>query len=639
MTTLTTDTFHPYRFLETVGSPQLEARAGRCLANADIAVNFIEDKGVITQINAARLSDSGDEIAVLGLSFPASTNGAALRESLQDAGLRVDGHLSFDEALAALEAIGSKFDAQVTHTIPELGAYAFPARDFTHAKVAPISPAESRDTLTGLRGKAALYSHEALQELNARVAGSKVFIFIDFNNMGVANKFGLTSQVDEVLRSIKSAAADAFPTVPFELFRVGGDEFVLVVSEEGSSVEDSVQRFRERVQTLRDRAFCEQSGPVEAAESFARVRSRARNLFADYLREIGEQETFSLRGFRQWIVEQMEAGFLPDRRSTGRMAVELAIRKLEQEDFHAPGVMSFSCAAAHVGTQLTPEKSTKALGVCDKLIHAQKEGRLDPFRVAIASEAQLDEVAVRAATGRVIEDVQHASRRFIASQERLERLREEAVHGMSNLTRARAEVALRVAAGLDPSVSENVLRYSIVKDMKISDFMVPGSQGWVSALMIDVNHFGVINNQLGYDRGDDLIGKIAHCVRDVLPASLIVRKDGGRLVVFTAYGTGDDKIHSIWTRADLALRESVHSEVASAEYQIRAALDSIAGLGRKGKDALTFKRVRVEEGVLNSLSEMTFEQAIERLETNKLVLERIKAAPGAGRGRIWGRRQ
>ena len=59
-----------------------------------------------------------------------------------------------------------------------------------------------------------------------------------------------------------------------------------------------------------------------------------------------------------------------------------------------------------------------------------------------------------------------------------------------------------------------------------------------------------MNNFLGYERADEFFGKLVQLVQDVMPGSVLIRKDGGKLVVLRQRAVTDSEVEAVITRLE-----------------------------------------------------------------------------------------
>ena len=183
-----------------------------------------------------------------------------------------------------------------------------------------------------------------------------------------------------------------------------------------------------------------------------------------------------------------------------------------------------------------------------------------------------------------------------------------------------ANAKLIRALAVDPSVGGRVLRYNLIMEAPLGVFMISTAQKVVAVFSFDVNHFGVLNNRLGYNRSDELIAKIAQLIRNDLPGAVLIRKDGGKLIVLTEAECEIETLKILRNNAELAIRECVNDAVI-AEYQIRLA-QKLFDTEEKGTNLLEngIRRVRLSIAIVSGRGDLTIKEIVKQFEDSARII-------------------
>lgn len=132
---------------------------------------------------------------------------------------------------------------------------------------------EVPDSLTRLKRNFALHSRHQLDDLNQQCANEFLIVNIDFRAVGLADRCGLGDELESVFRGLNEACSSAFPGHITKLFRRCGDEFVLIVGNQGERSASLLEGFRSVLGNLTE--TCIPDGPELAkAEWLRRFRER-----------------------------------------------------------------------------------------------------------------------------------------------------------------------------------------------------------------------------------------------------------------------------------------------------------------------------------------------------------------------------
>jgi|GEM_PF-6080966 len=622
----------------------LPDKRGWMLTDEGMTICYLTDSKLNrtgSEISIVRLNANGEETA--GLSMSASKISAVeMQQTLDTAGIRAGAKVSFDAACATIEGIASELKIEYRLFGPALSCR--PIADCDLSQLRMLSPdtknsANQIDPLTRMPGKALLLRNESLLTLSERLAGNKTIAFLDFNNMGLANVTGLEKEVDAILKNIGDVGKKAFINMKYQMVRLGGDEFAIVIAGSADETGAALGRFRQMVSKLREESFSQKPTELLAAETRAARRALMRGTLSRYKTEIntaelGEQgeQPFEGKQFRDWVVERLRdhsPGFLPSREITGALVLRLATAELALASAapvaESPRVMTFSIGAVAIGSSPTVEDITRALSLAEKEIHRQKECPNNALlqnssHVPVASLAEIQEITLRKAELTVIANNANTADRNLSARQEFQQLNTGAILGTSTPGRLLANAELRRALALDPSVGAGVLRYNLIMDAPLGVIIIPAEQKTVAVFSLDVNHFGVLNNQLGYNRADELIAKIAQLIRNDLPGAVLIRKDGGKLIVLTETKCEIETLEILRNNAELAIRECVNDAVI-AEYQIRLA-QKLFDADEKGTNLLEngIRRARLSTAIVSGRGDLTIKEIVKQFEDSARII-------------------
>ena len=144
------------------------------------------------------------------------------------------------------------------------------------------------DALTGVRNKTAFDSEAA--SLEAAIEGGAArfgLVMIDLNDMKKTNDTFGHERGDEMIKALSSMICEAFPGDP--VFRIGGDEFVVVAKDEQSvKIERSVADFNEMVKESSGNESLAPWERVSAAAGYALFDPERDNKVSAVLRRADE---------------------------------------------------------------------------------------------------------------------------------------------------------------------------------------------------------------------------------------------------------------------------------------------------------------------------------------------------------------
>jgi GGDEF domain-containing protein len=378
-----------------------------------------------------------------------------------------------------------------------------------------------------------------MKEVNERLPGNKLFFFLDFNHMSVANRFGLKENVDQFISTLKGVAEKSFGDVPFEVLRMGGDEYAGFVQDTPQGRE-AIRRFIDGVEAKKREMFNDSKDSVvrektEKGERFAAIRTVMRKLRSDY-RKICDESLFSftLEGYKEWLIQKgavmkPEYAGLPIHRLVGILQRGLALSSVKEGA--REGIMTVSTAVIPVGEQPTPTLIGMAKGKADKYIHKQKEKgqkiTLEPQQITEDIRDQADDIYER--------------EKWSEKEKKYQNLKRELLQeGLSDVERADKEMDLKNLQVQDPGVAE-VLRLNLAEQVQIQEVFKVKEPTDFTHITLDIVGFGAINNNLGYAKGDAVYREVVTKVQEALKMEggknpkdsyFLVRSSGGDIHIF-----------------------------------------------------------------------------------------------------------
>ena len=377
---------------------------------------------------------------------------------------------------------------------------------------------------TGLRTKAALLSSIGVQEINENIPGPKVFFFWDFNNMGAPNHYGLRNEVTMVIKKISSIAATVFKNCRYELFRLGGDEFGGVIEADKASL---IQEFAWQVQTAVQQYFAMLGDhpwsreQIDKARRYVAVREESKKIFQEYQQQFPDQN--SLEHYINWL---RQSGLEPPADShlhLARQAGMLELAWARQRASSGADFMTFSPVEINVGEALSVDNLQRALALADKEVHVQKY-RVDqgPEKLSLAAETKRRE-----------NDVYEQSMQQARELE-LGRLEKELVNCRNNPWR-QSQIMMEKEALLrrDP-VLGGVYRLDYIRHESLQSVLKVRGDNNLSAMVLDLEQFGSINNHFGYSKGDEVMRDLITALNPILKAlnkTFVLRAGGGKIIL------------------------------------------------------------------------------------------------------------
>lgn len=463
-------------------------------------------------------------------------------------------------------------------------------------------PTEILDERTKLPTRAVINSKTALSKISQDIPGEKVFVGLDFNNMGPANKkiagelfapenpkgYGhMSEEVNKLLASIKKAAKKTLGSDAV-LVRMGGDELGIIIGHDSKNPRETLEKvasFVNAVEDYRDSIFKMSDPRVKAAELLSLVRREMRKVFQEVKTEM--QDDFGHDGYFR-ILEQKLAkeGYSQDeiaaikessknsnnsRLSSGDLVLAIARRRIEKRginvDERPVSIMGLSVGAVKVGRDLDPQTMYRAIAETDRQIHDAKEGK--GTLTSIGSIP--DSIVLRA-----------SDEEAILGTEKVEKLYSDALNELKSAEYEVSSVKNKFikACCTDPSSSGN-LRYGLVSPFRAKDVFSLSEPKKMLFIEPDITAFGAINNQLGSTRADELFRKFANIAKEHFDTEVRIRDSGGGLIIVVNNRAKFDDLNSTIEAMRHQMNELLAKELGReakgnyrvfAEYELRRSL-------------------------------------------------------------------
>lgn len=456
------------------------------------------------------------------------------------------------------------------------------------------------DRLTGMYLKNLLFSAEGRALIDATVPGPKRFVLLDCQHAGAANSHGAGEKIDRYFESLRgifqrAALEVGIPHVPM---RLGGDEFALVVP-----ADERATQFLKRIVVEVEKSRGEHVGPgSNELGSYVVERDTMRTIRNDYRREVQlHHDQFTARGFFDYMRDTFVPRGLDPLLSRSGFDEYLQIRGLTrmlavlrqnpaQEDLavaleagylqkYITGALitgmtapagRFSMSSVEIGATPRWEDYHLAEGVASKRIQATKD---KVFTVDIEPALSVNPSFV------VKLHESEACRAFVEREEAYARLR-SALEGESEDLESRAAglYKLVMLAVSDPNLP-GVLRGDLVREIPSEVVLGCRQEGPISALVVNVRSFGVVNNSKSYTDADRMLADVVSAAATEFSPLAVVRQGGGRVVLIGNGSLELDDVARIRAVLEGRVKEHIKSDPAAyqrmlVEYGERYALNS-----------------------------------------------------------------
>lgn len=364
------------------------------------------------------------------------------------------------------------------------------------------------------------------------VQGPKSFNFMDLGHMSVPNRFRLEHLVDIFVEDIARLAKKHVVPQHGLLVRLGGDEFAFItrntpeakramqayaaeLRETAAALFDPEKVDDDVLAALNERRATKGEDPLDIdelrsrldrARHFAAVRQAMRGpIRAEY-----EAQRLDKEPYDDYIRRRArEAGLNVDNDiNSNQIFIDYATGWLEQHPRPDPDLCApdFASIDAPGDGTISPQTYGQLTNTCDVMIHEQKNGH---------------EVTVPETLVGLTANQHHEIEAFGAKQDKFLEHRYTQQHGATLSERTRATVALDAMRNSDATTGA-IVRESLVTH--------PVEEGQIWHMYhFDVAHFGVINNQAGYQLADAALLTFSTIIRGMYPDIRLVRGRGGAM--------------------------------------------------------------------------------------------------------------
>ena len=179
---------------------------------------------------------------------------------------------SAHDALERMREIAKENDTiEVQYTLEsnakelsELGLELARARRMGHL----VAPVDQRDGLLDAHGPDRFWTRIGIEEVQQTLFGNVLCVFLDKDNVGIVNDFGLTPIVDYLLLAHKKAFDKHFGHSTAQFGRLGGDELLMLL-EDSAENQDAIDAYFKEMRNLTHRCLKARDGKalVEEIES------------------------------------------------------------------------------------------------------------------------------------------------------------------------------------------------------------------------------------------------------------------------------------------------------------------------------------------------------------------------------------
>jgi diguanylate cyclase (GGDEF)-like protein len=403
------------------------------------------------------------------------------------------------------------------------------------------------DELTGLPTRSILSQERELRQELQRFKAPVDLLFCDVRGVGLVNTFGFREEADLFLARIAEGVKSCFHPDAFAI-RYGGDEFLFILpSQSADEFALRIRKFEVGLRALRNEILPVESKEVRELELMHAIRAGARELWGNFiatregeLYRDGSSVTL-LEDFRRFLKDRLgQRGEGTD--DIGELSVRLARAQSpavsEEIERGGSSLLGIRWGLARL---LVGPKPTHVRKVADALATmvsgAKCEGNLNlaphlvELLIAESDKAQPSTSSpvsrfgpVRSAAGR---DMFSDAREFAAAlQERRD-------------------------LATDPAVEQGVLRLEQVRSFPLELFSAQ-SGPWFGT-RIDLAWFGLLNNHLGPEFGDQLLALCARKLRALDPTAILVRISGGELLCLRTSPIPPGELEEVLTTVQLPL--------------------------------------------------------------------------------------
>ena len=520
-------------------------------------------------------------------------------------------------------------------------------------------PINRKDTLTGCRTLQALQTSDSVKEVNTRIKGRKLLVSLDFNNMGLADKYGMGKELEIVLKEMKLAARQtlgAQGTNSYEIFRTGGDEFTIILRDNGKQTIRLLRQFEIRMNEIRNRYFSNTSKDPRllAAKKEAHLKRAVEKVLNAYNTRIRDEATSRARektlGFdslslnereglirnelkefpfkesslRRFVAEELLGESLPEEHATSLISSAgsfgmLLLGKLLEDRYIS--VLAFFSNNEHVETEDLVLRAAKKLYVPKKqrTSHVMTFTSSRPVEIGFDPSVADMQIALSLAD-RSVNSGKHANsmntRReqfnpnFVLRESQRKRIysAEETQAEFKKMTfpehmspvfnfpltdAIEHSHKLRVSS-VDPSLNGRMLRFPAVMNSTLSELALITEPTTFHMYHLDIPGFGVLNKVYSAERADEIFKDVVVKAEEELGPEVEIRVNGGGFYVLSRKPTTEIELRNLQQRIEQHLRSNIDDK-AKVIHRLKQAVKTDCGRleSREELGTLSIKSARV----------------------------------------------
>ncbi|MEZ4754695.1 MAG: hypothetical protein R3A13_10385 [Bdellovibrionota bacterium] len=392
-----------------------------------------------------------------------------------------------------------------------------------------LAPPNRRlDTLTCLPPTESLFRKENQKAFHTQCKNNGFFtIYMDRQYMGIADRAGLGETVNQALKGMSQAAANALTpliqqlglsgidsgldTVLNGLCRAGGDEFVLVIPNYPGAKEH-IQEFLKQLDLMREEHFSYAAlSQTEAGQEVLR-QAKFKAALRKQLSQIKDPQSV-LDSFKDLLPDDNEAALILALQHLTQ--TEVSMNGNSQQD---PGIMRNSISMLEVagleahGPEISDKdlEKTLAASIVYCRDHLKKGRQTEPLRVTPSD--LVDKLCEQAHLKSFLARIHRLQAIEVAFDQVIEKLRSDQISLKDAIKQLTCMAGCDPTCNLSPENSKTVLRANYSAHMLLSDlFASEKTPKKLYILEIDKENFGIENDPLlgGEENGNQVFSQMA----------------------------------------------------------------------------------------------------------------------------------
>ncbi len=403
---------------------------------------------------------------------------------------------------------------------------------------------EIKDGSTGFRNKAMILSSYGLSKINRKILGSKIFIFLDFDNMGPPNDYKLGGKVDQFIRYFAQLSREVFSDIPNEFLRLGsGDEFGIFLPNNPEAIAKYEEFFKQleikRKELFNSERLGENYDKTVEKATFVKGMSSLRK----------EYKTLCLKGNKKFTIDgytehlRKEGTTIPNNIISFSLDVQMGLleRNLAEKliangDFAKRTILTNTHAAVKIDGDLTPKNIENAMNTGVDEVHILKASQQEsPDEILYLNDDNKKDSEIRYEQHKCEEQIKF-----------FESLKNEYLTTKDKTRRKEIKKEIYHLQFIDPAIPE-LLKLNLVKNELCGKLLDISEESAFTCLTIDIISFGAINNnhENGYKLGDSIVQEISEIVSNEIIPEEIFRLGGGCLKMITQHPLTPEKINKI----------------------------------------------------------------------------------------------